>query len=460
MIVDQTPLDFEVKRIIGSSFIANFHRYTGQFKIKDTIVEIVKIISIDEEADYELNYAAPMMVRVILPLGDFSTKIFPNIGNLEFILKTDMTNPDTNVSSPDEGSIMVATYNVSIDPKVRPFMSEDNGSENISGDAQNLTNLVEMDIQLKTKLVDDVSKITIGGHFINTTNADCLRNLITYHCAQLDLDDDEKLIGVNISGLASDLVRKSIQIDHGPLLSDLADFLQKKSGGIFPSGMAQFLHKRIWYAFPPYDTTGFDEAKKKLIILSVPAKRYPQLNKTYLTENGITTIIATGEKRISSDKQQIRDNGGNGTMFTDAASIINGFSVEKGNTAVIKRSINNNEFLGEEVPNGKNNVRMSDERITDNPFLARSRLARSQGHYYTVEWQNADPDIIEPGMNVKIMYLNEGEVCEISGVLNKYHRSTMLNGKGLMATGYRTTCVLVVFVKTSEGENSGLLGLD
>lgn len=460
MIIDQTPLDFEIKRVIESDFIANFHRYTGQFKIGEEVLDVIKILSIDEPADYELEYAAPMMLTVVLPLGDFSNKIFPEHGNLEFILKTEMTNPDTNVSSPDEGSILVRTYNVSLDPKLRPYAAEDNGSETLSGDIQNLVGLVEIDIQLKPKLLDDISKVTVGGHFINTTNADCLTNLITYYCAQLDLDDDDKLIGVNMSGEPSQIVKKSIQIDHGLPLSDLADFLQKKAGGIYPTGMAQFVHERIWHIFPPYDTSGFDAAQEKLVVISIPAKRYPHLNKTYLTENGITTILATGDKRIISDKQQIRDNAGNGTMFTDASQIVNGFSTEKGNTAVIKRAVNNNEFLGEASDTGKNNVRMSTERITDNPFLARTRLARSQGHFWMFEWQNADPGIIKPALNVKIMFLNEGEVCEISGVLVKCHRQTRLNGKGLMATGFRTSCVLVVFVKSSDGENSGLLGLD
>lgn len=460
MIIDQSPLDFEVQRVIQSDFIPNFHRYQGQFKINDKVIDVIKIMAIDDEADYELTYGSVRMVRVIMPLGDYSVEIFPNLDNMEFILKTEMTNPNTLESTGEEGSIMVETFNVSPNPETRPYMSEDNGSEVTSKEVQNLVSLIEVDIQLKPKLLDDISKVSIGGHFFDTTNAQCLIDLITFHCAQLDLEDDQKLIGVNLVGTASEIVKKSIQIGHGLPLSDLADFLQKKSGGVFPSGMAQFVHERIWYVYPPYDTTGFDEAKEKLVIVSVPAKRYPQLNKTYLTENGITTILSTGSKRITTNKQQVRDNAGNGTMFMDASKVISGFGVEKGNQAVIKRSENNNEYLGETIENGKNNVRMSEERITDNPFLSRSRLSRGQGHWYTVEWENADPGIIKPGMCVKILYMNEGEVCEITGVLNKVHRHTRLNGKGLMAVGHRTNVVMMIFVKSSPGENSGTLGLE
>lgn len=459
MIIDNTPLDFEIRRVLDSDTQPNFYGYTGQFKIGDQTVDVIRITDIDEESDYELSYGAVITCRVVMMLGDYSTYIYPAQGNLEFILKTEKVNYADMSASDQENSIDVTTYNVSLHPNARPFMSEDNNAENVSRETQNLMGLVEVDLQLKPKLLDDVSKVTAGGHFINTTTADLLRNVITYYCNQLDLDDDNKLLGVDIHGPTSEVVRPSTIIPHGPvMLSDLADYVQKIAG-VFPSGLAQFIHERVWYIYAPYDTTGFDDAQEKIIIISVPAKRYPQVEKTYLTENGITTILATGNKKIVTDKRQIQDNAGNGVMFADANQMVAGFVDLKNNMAVAKRGKNNNEFVGEQAPNGKNNVRMSPEGITANPFLATSRLARSQGHFYMVEWENADPEIIKPGMNVKILYLNEGEVKSITGVLVKCHRQTKMHGKGLMATGYRSFCVLVVFVKESIDEDSGTLGL-
>lgn len=460
MIIDSTPLDFEIRRVLDSDFSPNLYGYTGQFKIGDKVVDVMRITDIDEESDYELNYGAVMTCRIVMPLGDYTTEIFPAKGNLEFILKTEKVNYKTLEASDQEDSIDIKVFNVSLHPDVRPFMSEDNNAENSSKDTQNLMSLVEVDLQLKPKLIDDISKITVGGHFLETSNADLLRNLLMFYCNDLELDDDLKLVGVNMHATASEKVFDSIVVDHGTLLADLADYLQLKCGGVFPSGMAQFIHNRVWYLYPPYDTTGFDEAQRKIVIISVPAKRYPQVEKTFLEENGIVTILATGNKKIISDKSQIQDNAGNGVMFADANQMVAGFSDVKGNVAVAKRGKNNSEFVGEKMDTGKNNVRMSPEGITANPFVATSRLARSQGHFFMVEWENADPELIEPGINVKIMYLNEGEVKEITGVLIKCHRQTKMNGQGMLATGYRSFCVLVVFVKAGEGEDSGLLGLE
>lgn len=459
MNIDKTPLDFEIKRVFESDFIPNNARYTGQFKIGDQLVDVLKIVDIDVVDDYEMSYASVMMLRAMVLIGDYGSFIFPNKDNLEFILKTEMSNPYTNVTADGESVILVKTYNVSLDPTSRPFMSEDNNNETMSRLEQNLLGPVEIDFQLKTKLSDDVSKMQSGGHIIDSTNADALRDLLTHFCSKLELDDVDRLKGVNLSGTTSTVVNKSIMIPHGLPLSDLGDYLQNSAGGIYPAGLAQFIDDGIWYVYPPYDTTGFDDAKEKMVIISVPAKRYPNVEKTYVVENGIVTVLATGNKRIRSDKQQIFDNAGNGVVVADANKMVTGFSSESGNTSVIRRGDNNSEFISEEVPNGKNNVRMAPERISSNPFVVRSRLARSQGHFFTIEWQNADPTLIKPNMHVKVLYLNDGEVREITGVLIKCHRQTKINGFGMMATGYRNFCVLEVFVKTNPNEDSGLLGL-
>ena len=459
MIVDSTPLDFEIQRVMQSSVSPNFYSYTGQFKIGSQTFDVIKITDIDEHADYELAYGAVKMMRVVMLLGDYTTQIYPAKGNLEFILKTELLNYTNYDKSDQPGSVTVETFNVSIDPKARPYMAEDNNSETLSREVQNLIDFVEIDIQLKPKLLDDIAKVSVGGNYTNTTNADVIKNAITMHCAELQLDDDEKLLGVNMHPSAATDKWPQVIIDHGVMLSDLADYVQKKTGGVFPTGMAQFVHDRIWYVYPPYDTAGFDDAKEKLIVISVPAKRYPQIEKTYLTQNGITTILSTGNKRIQSDKSQIQDNAGNGVMFADANQIVQGFSKDGNNTALVQRSKNNSEFVGEQAPNGKNNVRMSAENITANPYLATSRLARSQGHFYTVEWENADPELIKPGLNVKIMFLNEGEVKEVNGVLLKAHIQTKMNGKGLLANGYRSFIAMVIFVRADDPNQAGLVGL-
>lgn len=458
MSIDSTPLDFDIRRVLDSKKLPNTYDYRGEFKIGEKTVPILKLLSIDNQSDYELSFASVITATVVVPLGDYSKLIYPSKEKLEFILKTEKLN--YNYSDSQEDSTLVMTYNVSLDPELRPFMSEDNNNEDLPKDIQNLIDFVEFEVQLKPKLVDDINKVVCGGQYLNTTTSDVIRDAISLHCAQLELDDDQKLLGVNVHNTASEDVHPTVIIEHGTLLQDLADYVHIKQGGVFPAGMAQFVHDRVWYIYPPYDTKGYDEALNKMTIISVPAKRYPQVEKTYIAENGMITVLSTGNKRIKSDKSQIQDNAGNGVMFTDANQILSGFSKGGTNTSLVRRSQNNSEFLGEAKSDGKNNVRMSPERITSNPYLANSRLARSQGHFYTLEWENADPTLIRPGLNIKILYLNEGEVREVNGVLLKSHIQTKLMGKGMMASGYRSFAALVVFVKDDGVADSGFLGFE
>ena len=459
MIIDQTPLDLEVRRVFDSSFRPPQYGYIGQFKIEAKVIDIIRVIGMDIQSDYELTYGPVMILEIVLPLGDYSSLIYPVREKLEFILKTEKLDYTNKTLEDKEESVTVETFSVSLLPGARPFTSEDNNMENLGREAQNLMDLVVINIQLKPKLLDDISKMTVGGHFINKTNADLLRNLIMVYCNTIEVDNEQKLLGVDINATASEVKRSSTLIPHNVKLSDLADFLQMKQGGVFPSGMAQFVHERIWYIYPPYDTSFFDESKEKIVIISVPANRYPQVEKTYLTQNGITTILATGNKKITSDKQQIQDNAGNGVMFADANQIVQGFAKDKGNVALISPKSNGSAFVGEERSNGKNNVQMSPEGITANPFIATSRIARSQGHFYNVEWENGDHELIKPGLNVKIMFLNEGEVKFINGVLLKSHVQVKMNGTGLMVTGYRTFIVMQIFVKAEDAFEAGLTGL-
>lgn len=460
MAIEKTPLYFEIDRIINSDFYPAFKSYFARLKLEDRMINVIKIMSIDEHDDYELSYGSVVQMQIVVMLGDYSHYIYPNRDKLELELKIEGRNHKDLTALDTEGSVDVLMYNVALSSEARPYMSEDNSNETIAYEVQNLMDLVFLDIQLKPKLLDDIAKVRCGGQFLNSTTADVVRNAISLHCAEMEIDDDEKLLGVDIHHSASQDVQPTVVIEHGTNLYDLADIMQKRAGGVFPTGMAQFIKDKIWYVYPPYDTQGYDEAREKVVLISVPAKRFPFLDKTYITEGGITTVLCTGAKAVQSDKHQLQDTYGNGAIYSDARQMVSGFAKEKGNVVLAKRSENNAEFVSEESHDNKNNLRKIGEGITANPYLSTTRLARAQGHFYTLEWQNCDTDLLKPGLNIKIMYIDQDEVREINGVLLKCHKHTMLNGVGLAATGHRTNAALVVFVKSEIEQDNSSIGLD
>lgn len=458
MIIDDTPLDFEIKRVFETPRFEVSYTYSGQFKVGEEYIPAIKIVDINREMDFELNFASVVTVRVLIGPGDMTYAIYPNRNNLEFILTTEKVDPNTRSVSDEEGSITKVAYLATLPEEYRPKSAEGNDSEVLPRSTMNLTDLLDITLQLRVKVVEDIDKIDVGGNYRDTTTSELLSSLLTYHSSQIELDDAEKLQGVEIAPGAAEDIQPMISIEHGVKLSDLADYIQKKAGGIYPTGLAQFIHEQVWYVFPPYDTSRFEDSNDKMHLIFVPTKRYPIIERSYLIDNGVTTVLVTGEKKIHSDKEQIQQNDGNGVYFADASSMQSDFAKAKGNVALLDRSKTLSEFIGEARPDGKNNMKMARERITANPYPILSRMARAQGHFFTAVWRNANPEVIRPGMAVKVFYLNGEDVCTIDGVLIKAIEQDKLRGQGVIGSSYESVIALMVFVKASQ-EDTDLLGL-
>lgn len=89
---------------------------------------------------------------------------------------------------------------------------------------------------------------------------------------------------------------------------------------------------------------------------------------------------------------------------------------------------------------------MNKHPITANPFSAYSQLAKGMGSILSLEWQNADPSLIFPGMLVNFMYLDNDTIRTLKGVILKAHHYTKLRGQGITQNQYQTLSSLYVFI--------------
>lgn len=456
MDIDSTPLDFEIKRVLENPVQAPYFNYTGEFKVGDRYLQVMRIKDVDEVHNYQEDVAPDIQVMALVGLGDLMGFIYPNRDNLEFILVREELNSNTNAPSYNEESIVSTTYDAKISSDIRPIGAENNDWD-LPPETQNLVELREIRVALKPKIMEQISKIQTGGPFRDTTTSNLLRGLIKHYSDLAEVPDDEKLLSIDIDDrLANQVPKKIINIPHGTPLIDLADYLQNMAGGIYPTGCGQFVHERRWSVFPLFDTTRFDEATDKAVIVLVPQKRYPIVEKTYLHENNVTTILVTGQKIFKSDKEAVQQVTGNGVMYTDAKSVMGGLAEKRGGITVLNRGKANSEFVGEQRKDGRNIVRKAPEEITDNPFPILSRLARNQGHTMQVTWRNADPRILKPGMSIRVYYQNEGEVAFFDSVLIGSHTQVKLRGNGAIANGYEVVIGMFLYFRSTEGSNDFL----
>jgi hypothetical protein len=172
------------------------------------------------------------------------------------------------------------------------------------------------------------------------------------------------------------------------------------------------------------------------------------VERTYRKDGGNIVVLATGDVSLQSDNDSQQLTYGNGVRFADASKFMDGFSATKNNETIISRGQNNNEFLTDARPNGNNNVRSSDSAINANPFVEYSKLARRQGAFLSLVWENSLPSEIFPGMMVKVLYLDQDDIKEVYGVVLKVHDYIHLKGQGLTSTRYRNNTMMSIFIQS------------
>jgi hypothetical protein len=189
-----------------------------------------------------------------------------------------------------------------------------------------------------------------------------------------------------------------------------------------------------------------------LTIINIPPRRLPGIERTYRKDGDNLVVITTGDTKFSDLSNLAQLNSGNGVRFADASKMVDDFVTVKGNKAVAQRGKTNTEVVTDTRPNGINYVTTALRQINANPYVEFSALAARQGSGISLVWENADRNLLYPGMPTKVMYLDGGAIKELEGVLLGVHEYTSLRDQGPTADRHVSIVTLSVFVKPLEEE--------
>ncbi len=202
--------------------------------------------------------------------------------------------------------------------------------------------------------------------------------------------------------------------------------------------------------YPLYDTERFDTTTDKVTIINVPGNKLVGVERTYRKDGSNTIILSTGNVKFKdiSDHQQLSN--GNGVRFAEASIFMDGFVQTKNNKTISARGANVNEVISTSRQSGRQNVHVSDTRITSNVAKEYSSLARREGAIINLLWENANPDLIFPGIPVKILYLEDEEIREITGVVLKAQEFVHMKGQVMFSNTHYVNLGLSVFVNRKK----------
>lgn len=443
MNIEESSLWDEVLSVINSD-VKPVHKYWElDIHANGKTITPLKLLNIDRARDFENNFAPLIMVDVVLPMGEYTYLVYPYQDTLEITL---YGNPLLEAGAiPDESQkVVTERFKATMVDHGNPMMNN-NGPNTPTQDALDLTNTITVTFQLQDKAIEQMRLRSYGNIFRDCTVEDVLKTVMTSESQKVKVDKDQVPKGVDIVEPSNKDKRKHIVIQQGIPLVDVPNYIHNRQGGVYSAGLGYFYENGYWYIYPCYDTSRFNKSDRTLTVINVPTNKLPQVERTYLEKGSAVTVLATGEVKFRDDSTKLQLNEGNGVMFVDATALAQGPGKIGGNKLVASRAKVSNDFVALEREDGNNYVPMSDDRITANPYVQFSALARRNGSVFAFVWENSEASILFPGMTTKIVYLEEETVKEIYGVLLKVHEYTELVGQGSTSNRHSTRTMVSIF---------------
>lgn len=409
----ETTLSDEINKIISRGnnvrpeLSAVIHTPVGD-------VEVPAVLNYDVKRDYLSQYCDEITAVLLVPRGQLSFRVALNPSELEITISR---TTGALIGTPSKTStILVNRYKMILSNPADP-VAVAQGRQGLDEFTMDLQGFEKVSVQLFEPVMQQFAMQTVGGIYRKTPVADIVRTILLQASLKPDVDDDYKTVGVDMVEPDDAVVREHVVIPSGTPAPDSIGYIHKNCGGIYPAGLAYYYQNDVWYVFPPFDFTKYNDASRQIVVYRIPEARMPQVESTSIIEGSVTSILSTGGFSLRNNTQNKKLNDGNGVIFSDASTLFEKGVEVKGNKALAARADNSNEFVSSKQTDGLNKLTVSSERITANKLFQTSKLSAREGAEVKMVWQNANPDILTPGMQARIYFVREGIVREVQGVL-------------------------------------------
>lgn len=379
----------------------------------------IPVLAVDHlylEQNFIVNFSDLIELKAMIGEGTYAYDVYPYRANLEVTIRRRGMGNNLNpaiIQSVESSEYRYRAYIYD----TKSELIENNNPLLTNKDVTDRAKLTNIKIQLVDRLVERIRTTTVGGIFRSARGVDIIRAMLGSTCKKVATDDSVSLKGVDVAGTPNPEVRTHVVVPHLTKLTAFPHIVDDICGGVYSAGFAHYLHKQIWYLYPPYDSKSFTRTRRNLTVINVAKNRYPGSENTYRTTEGQVIVLATGETKQHDFSEQNQLEYGNGVRFVDAKQVMDGFVNVRDNRAFVNTANNINEFIGQARPDGLQVVFESVERITNNYFSEYSKLAERNGFYIQLVWENGNENILYPGMPVRYIFTPNNSTVELFGTL-------------------------------------------
>lgn len=429
-----------------TNFIGILHTTTDDMRI-------TKIISLDIARDYVNKIGDEIVIKFLLPYGDYINLFYPKRHNLELTVITSRhSSVGTTDSITDKASserykaIFIDSANINDSLKF---------SSTIDNFTLNNREPAEVTLQLINRTLEPLRIKTTQGIFNDVNREDLIRAILGGETYKVKIDGKPGLDALDIYKLDNRDQIKQIILPHNLLITALPSYLQEKHTGLYNAGVGNYFQrynkKRTWFVYPLFDFTRIDaDTGKKALIYGSSSIRFTGMRTTYMEEADTLLILTSGEQRYTDDGESSQMNNGVGFRQANADLIMSKpVQMSEDGPIGIKKSLITEVALKKREDN-LNFAPVSSRAISNNNIAEYSRHLINNGARIDLVWNNSNSDLIYPGMPCKYIY-SEGETTkEIKGViLNAHTMITTGNRSGIKMTdtSYTSVTMLTLFVE-------------
>lgn len=405
--------------------------------------------------NYLTNYMDDVKVELLLPAGTYNFDILPNRRNLKMRIYAYPLYENGENENRHAAPIIKEWKAVPYDVEDQAVNQNESSAQ--SKDAANTSTMNRYTFQLMDPVAEQMRLVRVGGIYRNKTPGELLQGLLTQYSLTLDFDLDRKPLGVGMVPPNNTERRQVFVIPHASPLVDqpdgtygLARYLQFVEGGIYNAGIASYYQGRHWYVFPPFDVSRYEKATKRLTIANIPAKDMRQPERSYRVDGNNVYVLATGNVNYRDQSEHEQLNAGNGVRWASPTKVFDGILKGDGNRAKADRSQTMSEIVGDKNPENLTHAPMSAQPISSNSAAQMTPLAYKRGAVVQLTWENADIDVLFPGMPVRLIYERQKRIEMLDGVLIGAEFSSAPVGNIGAKEAWLTNAALTLFVTRSK----------
>lgn len=453
MSVTSHPITAEINKIISSQNrkvgdpIRNNYRAFIHVMDTDKTYKTFKTLYFDVNRDYENNISDEITIAVVFVPGTWSDEVFPYINNLEISV---IRGKGWQMSHSTLTRYKAYAKNPKDIRKLSPHI------QGLSTDTVDRMDVITLEFQLVPLLIEKLLTVQTGTNFVTATVGDSLKAMLYNEANKLEgLQDSDQLQGVDMVEPDNTQVYQNIPIPHHTKLVNLPQYMQKHGYGVYQQGMGHYIQNGVWYVYPHYRTERRDAQVRFLNIFVTHRDFLKYADFTYRTEGEDVFVLGTLEGETENLEAASLLNNGNGLRMMNPHVQNTEESLKvSDNKAIISRSNNVNEFNVVPSPNGAQHAPLkADSANQSNIYEQVARIEGRLGKLYGIVWRNSNPDLIKPGMIVRLHYLTkDGKQEIIEGILMKAHHYTHSTSPGLNSSTFDCVTGLFIYSKSIKRE--------